>query len=44
MSFEENIPMTDLADSAVLLVEDNEEDILLLRRAFRNANIANRLV
>jgi CheY-like chemotaxis protein len=44
MSFDENIHLADLADSAVLLVEDNEEDILLLRRAFRNANIANRLV
>ena len=44
MSFEETLHMADLADSAILLVEDNEEDILLLRRAFRKANIANRLV
>jgi len=43
MRFEQNIPMTNLPESAVLLVEDSEEDILLLRRAFRNADIANRL-
>jgi DNA-binding response OmpR family regulator len=33
----------DLPDSSILLVEDNEEDILLLKRAFRNARIANSL-
>jgi CheY-like chemotaxis protein len=44
MCLEKNPHLADLADSAILLVEDNEEDILLLRRAFRNANIANRLV
>jgi len=44
MRFEENIHMPGLPDSAILLVEDNEEDTLLLRRAFRNAHIANRLV
>src|SRR6266481_2306794 len=44
MRFEENIHVPGLPDSAILLVEDNEEDTLLLRRAFRNAHIANRLV
>jgi DNA-binding response OmpR family regulator len=33
----------DLSDSGILLVEDSEEDILLLKRAFRNAHIANPL-
>ena len=41
---EENIPGPDLQHSAILLVEDDEADILLLRRAFRNAHIANPLV
>ena len=36
--------MNDLSESSVLLVEDSEEDILLLRRAFRNARIANPLM
>src|SRR6058998_998699 len=44
MALEENIQTTGLRDSAILLVEDDEADILLLRRAFRNAHIANRLV
>jgi len=44
MRFEENIHTADLPESAVLLVEDNEEDIVLLRRAFRNADVANRVV
>jgi CheY-like chemotaxis protein len=43
MALEENIHTTGLRDSAILLVEDNEADILLLRRAFRNAHIANPL-
>ena len=34
----------DLLHSAILLVEDDETDILLLRRAFRKARIANPLV
>lgn len=44
MALEENIHTTGLRDSAILLVEDDEEDILLLRRAFRNAHIANPLI
>ncbi len=44
MRLEENIHTTALRDSAILLVEDDEADILLLRRAFRNARIANPLI
>src|SRR6185369_16506418 len=44
MRFEENAITTGLRDSAILLVEDDEADILLLRRAFRNAHIANPLL
>jgi CheY-like chemotaxis protein len=44
MALEENIHTSGLRDSAILLVEDDEEDILLLRRAFRNAHIANPLI
>ena len=44
MALEEDIQTTGLRDSAILLVEDDEEDILLLRRAFRNAYIANPLI
>jgi len=33
----------DLQQAVILLVEDNEEDIVLLMRAFRNAHIANPL-
>src|ERR1044071_2666669 len=44
MRFEENVDNPDLQRSAILLVEDDEGDILLLRRAFRNARIANPLV
>ena len=44
MRLEENIHTTGLQDSAILLVEDDEADILLLRRAFRKANIANPLM
>ena len=43
MRLDENIQTTGLRDSAILLVEDDEADILLLRRAFRNAHIANPL-
>lgn len=32
------------ASSAILLVEDDPNDVLLLRRAFRKANLANPLV
>jgi CheY-like chemotaxis protein len=44
MRFEESIHTSGLRDSAILLVEDDEADILLLRRAFRNARIANPLL
>src|SRR5436190_12090392 len=44
MRLEENIHTTALRDSAILLVEDDDADILLLRRAFRNARIANPLI
>src|SRR5438045_7434115 len=44
MRFEENLPVIDLEHSAILLVEDDEADIVLMRRAFRNARIANRLL
>ena len=43
MRLGENMQTTGLRDSAILLVEDDEADILLLRRAFRNAHIANPL-
>lgn len=43
MRFDENLP-DDLRSSAILMVEDDEADILLLRRAFRNARVANRLI
>src|SRR5882762_8837912 len=44
MCLDENIHTTGLLDSAILLVEDDEADIFLLRRAFRNARIANPLI
>ena len=44
MRSETNVHMPDGEHSAILLVEDDEADILLLRRAFRNARIANYLV
>jgi len=44
MRSETNVHMPDGGHSAILLVEDDEADILLLRRAFRNARIANHLV
>ena len=45
MRLEENIHTIGMRDSsAILLVEDDEADILLLRRAFRNAHIANPLI
>ena len=45
MRLEENIHTIGMRDSsAILLVEDDEADILLLRRAFRNARIANPLI
>ncbi len=44
MRRETNFHGNELRNPAVLLVEDDENDILLLRRAFRNARIANPLV
>src|SRR5580765_949965 len=44
MYTEESIHTIGLRDSAILLVEDDEADILLVRRAFRNAHIANPLL
>ena len=44
MRLDENIQTTGLRDSAILLVEDDEADIFLLRRAFRNERIANPLI
>ena|SRR5207248_1415462 len=44
MRSETNVHMAHIERSAILLVEDDEADILLLRRAFRNARIANYLV
>ncbi len=44
MRLDENTQTTGLRDSVILLVEDDEADILLLRRAFRNAHIANPLI
>ena len=41
---EENIHAMGPRESAILLVEDDEADILLVRRAFRNAHIANPLL
>jgi CheY-like chemotaxis protein len=43
MRLEENAREHDLLESVILLVEDNEEDIVLLKRAFRNAHVANPL-
>ena len=43
MRSEDNVPGNELGESVILLVEDSEEDILLLKRAFRNARIANSL-
>src|SRR3989442_4681475 len=44
MALEENLYTNGLRNSAILLVEDDGADILLLRRAFRNAHIANHLI
>jgi len=44
MRLEEDMHTPGWQDSAILLVEDDEADILLLRRAFRNARIANPLI
>ena len=44
MRAEENFQASDLWNSAILLVEDDDVDIELLRRAFRGARIANPLV
>jgi DNA-binding response OmpR family regulator len=44
MDLKATVDADGLRDSAMLLVEDDEADILLLRRAFRNARIANPLI
>ena len=44
MALEENLYTNGLRNSAILLVEDDGADLLLLRRAFRNARIANPLI
>jgi len=44
MRAEENFQASHLWTSAILLVEDDEVDIELLRRAFRDARIANPLI
>ena len=44
MYSQDPVDSTDLRDSAILLVEDDEADILLMQRAFRNARIANPLI
>ena len=41
---DENPHRIGLQESVILLVEDDEADILLVRRAFRNAHIVNRLI
>ena len=44
MNEEEVVQMDDLSSSTILLVEDSEADIVLLKRALRNARIANPLM
>ena len=41
---EKNFDESDSGANAILLVEDDEADIILLRRAFRNARVANPLL
>ena len=43
MRLEDHARLDDLGESTILLVEDNEDDILLLERALRNARLANPL-
>ena len=43
MRLEDHARLDDLVESTILLVEDNEDDILLLERALRNARLANPL-
>jgi len=43
MRLEDHAHLDDLVESTILLVEDNEDDILLLERALRNARLANPL-
>ena len=44
MRSENSVHTGEMRDLGILLVEDDDEDIFLLRRAFRNARIANPLV
>src|SRR5205809_7353873 len=43
MRLEDHARLDDLVESTILMVEDNEDDILLLERALRNARLANPL-
>lgn len=44
MPSEKNFGASEKQDAAILLVEDDGADIVLIRRAFRNARIANPLI
>ena len=44
MDLEVTVDAAGLRDTAILVVEDDQADILLLRRAFRKARIANALI
>ena len=44
MRLEKNIDESDSRPNAILLVEDDEADIILLRRAFQNARVANPII
>src|SRR5258708_1409778 len=44
MDSEQNVRTDGSRNSPILLVEDDETDVLLLRNAFRNARVANPLI
>lgn len=44
MRLEKNIDEADSLANAILLIEDDEADIVLLRRAFQNARVVNPLI